>query len=257
MAASNEFVAAKSLGISPLSMVWPGLGLAFLLSLLAVWLNDVAVSWGRAGVERVIVQSAEQIAYGMLRTHRVYSDKRFSINVKRVDGRKLVRPTITMHGQGDKPTIVLTAEHAELRHNPKDNTLILVMFNGTIDVEGQVTAYFPGREERVVPLNDTDTDALHKKPSYCPLWKIPDELADQRREIRDLEESLAIETAFELLSGDFASLDGESWQTKQGSLAGANLRMHRLTTEPWRRWANGFRLFFLLHGRGAARNSSA
>ncbi len=49
MAGSNEVVALKSLGISPLVILLPTYVLAFVLSLLTVCLNDVAVSWGATG----------------------------------------------------------------------------------------------------------------------------------------------------------------------------------------------------------------
>ena len=78
-----------------LSFLAPGFILAFLVSLTAVWLNDVAASWGRQGVQRVVLQSVEQIAYGMLRTQRAYSTEQFSIHVADVEGRKLIRPLLT------------------------------------------------------------------------------------------------------------------------------------------------------------------
>ncbi len=92
MSAANEVVAIKSLGISPMTLMWPILTIAFVLSVGVVWLNDVAVSWGRLGTERVILQSLEQIVYGMLRTHRSYASPRFSVNVKGVEGEVLLRP---------------------------------------------------------------------------------------------------------------------------------------------------------------------
>lgn len=49
IASSNEIVAVKSLGISPMVMIWPTLILATVVSFSAVVLNDVAVSWGRGG----------------------------------------------------------------------------------------------------------------------------------------------------------------------------------------------------------------
>ncbi|MBI2481520.1 MAG: LptF/LptG family permease, partial [Planctomycetia bacterium] len=72
MSAMNEVTAVKSLGISPMSLLWPALLFSFLISLGAVWLNDVA-AWGRIGLKRVALESAEQIAYGMLRSSRSYS----------------------------------------------------------------------------------------------------------------------------------------------------------------------------------------
>src|SRR5690606_13687447 len=67
LASGNEVVAVKASGISPMQLFWPVLVLAFLLSLLTVWLNDVAVSWGRQGMARVVIESVEEIAYSRLR----------------------------------------------------------------------------------------------------------------------------------------------------------------------------------------------
>jgi len=92
----NEVVAAKSLGISPMALLWPTLVAAFLISLVTVWLNDLAVSWGRLGAQRVVLEAVEEIAYNMLKSQGGYSSPRFSINVRRVEERRLFRPTITL-----------------------------------------------------------------------------------------------------------------------------------------------------------------
>ncbi|MCH8252900.1 MAG: LptF/LptG family permease [Planctomycetes bacterium] len=103
MSAHNEISAIKSLGISPWVIIFPGLVLAFLFSLLTVWLNDVAVSWGRHGMQRVVIESIEQIAYSKLRTQKAYSTPNFSISVKRVVDKTLIRPTLVLQGSGDSP----------------------------------------------------------------------------------------------------------------------------------------------------------
>ena len=245
MSASNEIVATKSLGISPMSLMWPALGMSFCVSLVAVWLNDIAVSWGQVGVQRVAIQSVEEIAYGMLRTQRSYSSDQFSINVKNVKDRKLVQPTITFYGSGDAPTILLVAEEAELKFNPDEETLSVFLTNGMVDVEGEVTGYFDDRIERVIPLGDTEKDKKREdSPSRCPMWRISSESAAQRQAIRTLEETLAVEAAYSLSTGDFAALASDRWQSRERELRIARERLYRLKTEPWRRWANGFSCFF-------------
>ncbi len=240
MAAANEVVAVKSLGISPMTLIWPALVLSFVLSLATVWLNDVAVSWGRTGIQRVIIQSVEQIAYGMLRTQRSYSNRRFSINVKRVDGRKLVLPIIIFQGSGDSPSITLTAQEAELRFNPETNLLVFSMKNGSMDVGGQASLVFTDTFQHQVPLSDASRDDIAGGPSDCPLWRIPREIANQRQQIERLEQSQAASAAYEMLTGDFDALAGQSWDARHAELQKARERLFRLQTEPWRRWANGF-----------------
>src|ERR1044071_2731588 len=102
MSADNEIVAAKALGITPVVLLWPAWIVAFGVSLVGVWLTDLAFSWGAVGAQRVVIQSVEEIAYGMLRTQRSYANQRFSIVVKDVQGRKLIRPI--MHFQASKDT---------------------------------------------------------------------------------------------------------------------------------------------------------
>ena len=101
MAGFNELIAVKSLGISPLEVLMPALVLGFLLSLVACWLNDVAVSWGRWGIQREVTSALGEIALNMLRTQQSYQfPGRFAISVKDVDGDRLVGVTVSMPGTG-------------------------------------------------------------------------------------------------------------------------------------------------------------
>ena len=90
----QEIVAIKSMGISPMALVWPTLILATVVSFSAVLLNDIAVSWGRLGVQRIFIESIEEIVYGQLRMQRTYSTGNLSITVPRVEGRTLIQPIL-------------------------------------------------------------------------------------------------------------------------------------------------------------------
>jgi len=251
MSASNEVTAMKALGISPMRSLLPALGLAFFVSLVAVWLNDVAVSWGRKGMQRVVLHSVEQIAYGMLRTQRSYSTPQFSINVKRVDDRKLIRPMICCHSRDDSPPIVVNAEEAELQLDQDDGVLNVFLTNGEVSVGNEVTLRFPNKTiKHEFPL----TDAARKGdtsggPSSLPLWQITPEIREQRAAIEQLEQQFAVEAAHQMLTGDMLGLTSADWQSRYAQLDAGRGRLHRLRTEPWRRWANGFScLFFVMVG---------
>ena len=114
LSASNELAAIKSLGISPAVVIRPALLLAFLVSLGTVWLIDIAFTWGYAGIQRVVLDSAEEIAYSVLRTQRTYRTKQFSICVARVVDRRLLQMTITLD-RADGQTMTMTAREAQLR----------------------------------------------------------------------------------------------------------------------------------------------
>ena len=250
IAADNEVVAAQSVGISPLAFLMPGFVLAFLISLGAVWLNDVASSWGQRGMHRVILQSVEQIAYGMLRTHRAYSTERFSINVADVVGRRLIHPTVTFHASEDSPPFTLTAEEAELRLTPDRSALSIWLMNSAFDWGDDWAGDIPGVAVQEIPL----TAALRRgeqlgNASDVAMHKIPARIQSQQRHVRQLRQQYAAQAAYQMLSGDFDALTSPHWNTLQKRLQHAEGELYRLELVRWRRWANGFScLCFVLVG---------
>jgi len=249
MSASNEITALKAAGISPLAAIWPALGLAIGMSLVSVWINDVAVSWGRDGVRRVIVGSVEEIIYGRLRQQRSYSTEKLSINVKGVEGRKLVRPTLSFQPGGEAAPVTVSAAEAEMRADPQSATLTITCRNGTLHV-GEVKAVFPDTIERVVPLDAVSRkETASTSPSEIPLAGFAKARADQVALLGQIRQLAAAKTAIGMFTGRLwqttpASAESERQQSKQ-----AVNRLNRIIMEPWRRWANGFScLCFVLVG---------
>jgi lipopolysaccharide export system permease protein len=223
-------------------------GLAFFLSLWAVWLNDVAVSWGYDGAARVVIEAVEDIAYGRLRQQHSYSAHQFSINVGDVDGKRLIRPTISLQGSGDSPPRTITCEEASLHADLQAGTLTITCYNGTVEV-GDFSFSFLNAQKIDIPLDDANRRSGGKSPSYLPMCVIPQEKADQRKRIQSLQQQLAAKAAFQMITGDFSGLEKSNWASDEHELIDAQQRMYRLDTEPPRRWANGFScLCFVLVG---------
>ena len=249
MSAVNEFVAVKSLGISPLALVWPTLVFAFVISLLSVAINDVAATWGREGAQRVVLQSLEQIVYGTLRTHRSYrtSNGRVSMSVRRVDGRQLIQPTMSFQSADGQRTVTLTAERAELRGDPIQDKLGIYMWNTVMEFDDRTSAYYPDELRYEIPLRDAVRNSSSvKHPTEYASREIPDEVALQLNQIAQREQGLAALAAGQLLTGDFAALKSSRWAGAYQDLAGHSMRLNRLYTEPWRRWSEGFSCFFFV-----------
>lgn len=247
MSAANEMVAVKSLGISPMALLWPGLALSFLISLSAVWLNDLAASWGREGIQRVIMDSVEQIVYGTLRTHRSHrASDRLAITVRRVDGRKLIQPTITTQDARGR-TMTITAREAELQSRPEHNALMLRLWDPVIESGDRGRLTWPGVLEQEIPLRDATKGADQgKHPADYALRQIPTEVIAQQKRIQEQEQSMATIAACQLLTGDFAGLTRQQWSNRHQILEASHGRLYRLNSEPWRRWANGFSCFFFV-----------
>lgn len=246
----GEIVALKSAGINPLSVLWPVFALAGIISLGTVWLNDVAVSWGYQGVQREVLIAVEDIVYGMLRTQRSYSTPQFSVTVKRVEGRKLINPTFRFQPAGEKPGFTISADWAELRWNSEESGLTISFFNSIMDVEGRASMELPGLFEMVVPLDEAARKVgSGVSPSHVALRDIPTRLAQTRLAIKQGEQAVAAEAAWRLLSGDLAKLTSGPLTPAAQNLSGRRDDLHKLLTEPPRRWANGFScLCFVLVG---------
>ena len=241
MSGANEVVAAKALGISPMAILRPTFIAAFLLSLVTVWLNDLAVSWGRNGMQRVVVEAVEEIAYSMLRAQKSYSSPSFAINVRQVEGRTLLRPTLSLQARDDNPAVTITAEEAELQSDHAAGVLKIILRNGTLTVADKVTVRFPDVYEQEVQLRDASrAKNISGLPSWEALRAIPGQIAEQKETVEQLEKEMAARAAYQMLCGDFQDLTDREWQARARHLMLAQGRLYRLQTEPHRRWSAGF-----------------
>jgi lipopolysaccharide export system permease protein len=246
LSAMNEVVAVKSSGISPMVLLWPVFVVSILLSMVSVWMNDAAVTWGRIGMQRVIIESVEQIAYSMLRTQKSYATRDMAMNVRTVEGRRLVKPTFTFQQGGDGDTITITADEAELSSDLAKGTLTIRFYNAIIDVGnsgGGIT--WPGTYEHVVDFNDFSKRGEESGgPSNTAMGQLPTEIAKQEQEIVRLEKEAAAMTALALMTGRFEAVSHPAWKTRSDAdIAAARTQLHRYETESPRRWANGASCF--------------
>jgi len=259
MSATNELIALKSLGLSPMIVIWPALMLATLLSFSTVWLNDLAVSWGFHGVQRVVIDALEDIAYGMLRTHKSFNSATFSVTVRAVEGKKLIAPNFSLPSGDDSGPVSLWAKYAYLHSTPGSGKLTIELYDSTID-SPTLHANHPGRFEREIEVGPGG-GKVDKSPAHLALYEIPAALARQREEIEQVEERMVALAGFQSFTGDFDALWGGSWKGDSESLRRSSFELYRLQTEPPRRWAAGFScLCFALVGTAMAirmKNSDA
>lgn len=241
VAAANEIVACKALGISPWGLVWPSLVFAGFISLGTVLLNDIAVSWGRAGVAKVALESFEEIVYGRLQTKGSFSRERLRINARGVDGKTIVGPIIQFRNGGSSHWTVITAREATLAADLSSRSVVVRL----VDTEGDGLAGWsvtlPGEFERRFALEEFTGRPRHgKSTSDYALREIGPSTIEQIATIDQIEQELAAEAGFALLTGKFDRLSDEAWRPGERRLSGAERKLVRLKTEPHRRWANGF-----------------
>ncbi|MCA9102193.1 MAG: LptF/LptG family permease, partial [Planctomycetales bacterium] len=183
MSSSNEIVAIKSLGIHPKTVLMPVGVIVFVLSLATVWLNDLAVSWGRQGIRQVALESVEEIALSALRTQGSYSTNKFAINVRSVDGRRLIKPIIMFEADGDSDNVTIRAEEAELRADPAGGVLSIVLRDGNASFSDGGSVEFPDQIPYNIDLNDfSRAGREYRGPSNLSLREIREATPAKRRE---------------------------------------------------------------------------
>jgi lipopolysaccharide export system permease protein len=248
IAANNEIIAVKSMGISPLKLIWPVVVLGVCLSFTAVLLNDLAVSWGRAGVQRVILESLEDIAYGRLQTVRSFSTERLQVNVRRVEGRRLIGPII-QHGKGSGRPDLITADEGELAADLEHGSVKVKLINADGDLGGWNVVH-PGEFERQFSLAEfMGRDLGSKSPSAYALREIAGAKTAQSEAMGRMRQAMAADAGYALVLGRLEELSDAAWQPRQELLRNAQRTLYRLGAEPHRRWTNGFScLGFVLIG---------
>ena len=237
LSAFNEVVATKSLGISPWVLARPALVLAAITSLGAAALNDIATSWGRLGVQRVFVESLEEVIYGQLRLHGAYAHEGVQITVRRVVGRRLVRPTLTVQGRDGAEPITVSAEAAELRTSPERHTLTVLFQN--IDVDGPIRYSDPTVVEHQIDLDELFGDESRRPANYA-LSEIGAEKLRTRARLDRHRQDAPANSMMAMMTGDFERISTEEWAPLEASIRGEERRLLRLGVEPHRRWSTGF-----------------
>ncbi len=249
MASTNEVVAIKAQGISPWAILWPTFVFAFFLSLVAVWLNDVAAGWGREGAKRVVIESVEEIVYSRLAQHQSYSSPMFSIIVKGVEGHRLIEPVFTIAASENSDAITITSRWAEVKSDLAKKELTLICFDGSLKA-GEVRYSFRNKPlPYTLPLDEASKRGGRVSPQGIPLNRIARETEAEKQLVQSIGEQMALDAGTDMIVGNFAALTGSRWSKDQTYLGDESERMYRLLIEPARRWANGFScLFFVLIG---------
>ena len=242
MSGANEIVAVKALGISPLVLLRPVFTFAFLLSLLTVWLNDLSVSWGRVNIQQVGLGAVEEIVYSMLQAKCAYTASGFSINVRGVDGRRLLQPTVTIQGRGSSPNVTIRAEEAELRSDRSEGMLTLILRNGIIEM-GKMRVQFPDVHVQEIPLAEASR-AKPSGPAGIALRSIRERTNQLQTDLRRHEANMVALAACQMVSGDFGDFAGDQWKAAEDGRADLLNQLYRLLAEPHRRWSGGFCCLF-------------
>jgi lipopolysaccharide export system permease protein len=243
MSGNNEVIALKSLGIPPYAFLWPVMVLGIFVSLFAVWLNEMAVTWGRSGINTVVYLSAEDILLKQLRRNHTFEteSRDITIMVKGVENRRLISPTITLKN----PPSTIEAQSAELKINFTEQTLTVLL--NSVKVEGAGAKYTGHNRTILIALpqivRDTNSERSISNMGFKQLTAETDTVQE------NLDKKRRIIAAQKVFAAGMGTID--AWSTPQiNRLNNENQvllkRLKRITAEHPRRWATSFSCFFFI-----------
>ena len=189
---------------------------------------EIAATQCRPAFKRVMAESIEEIVYSVLQKNRSIDRDQFSITVKAVEKRKLIRPTITIYGP---PRLTITAAEAELHWDWEKHCLRFIYRDGVVDYQEGKSNYSvtnSGVSEYDLPVEVPKPPRYHR--DYVALGNIAAlvaELQDTRRKL-------------EVLRGPNRILGVPESPADAERLTDLSQQIYALRAEPYRRWANGF-----------------
>jgi lipopolysaccharide export system permease protein len=245
MSGNNEITALKALGVSPTAFLMPVFVIAIIVSIIGVGINELAITWGRKGINAIAYHNAENILFGPLeKTHRFETDnKQLTIVVKGVDGqRRLIEPTIMFK----KESATIEAQSAKITINFDTEILTLELKDMRVSGDKGQFALSGGDQTISIPLSEFVPTSESNRPSDMGLSRIDEE---KRKAGDEIERQQRIIAAHKTFAASMGSID--AWTLPKIDNARATIRslqshQNRLSVESPRRWATGFCCFFFV-----------
>lgn len=246
MSGDNEITATKAAGISVLAVLWPSFILGAILSLGTLVLTDQFIPWACSNIDNVITQELENIFLDRLRATNQFNDidHGMSITVLRVEGKRLIGPTIQFTPAGGS-TVTIQAREATIKFDLEKQQVWLNLFKAEMKTAGAASVVME-HEKQAFPLPGSDEQT---KARQMTIRNIRRELTDIDHNREDLENRRICEIVFALTRGDFERLAQPEFRNLTPLLQQVQTRYNKLNTEIHSRIAMACSCFcFVLFG---------
>ncbi|MDO5554447.1 MAG: LptF/LptG family permease [Planctomycetia bacterium] len=242
MAGSNEIIALKAMGIAPWRALMPLWIFVFLMSLVSVWMNDQALSWGRREMARVVVEGTEATILSKLTKDRKFAvpDGSFAIEVADVepDG-LLIEPYLSSKG-----SLQGTASTARLFVDFSSDIPSVKIHLTNAQIENEVTnVLLPNEFVYEIPLEKL---ARSNYRADVPMSQIPQHLQEIEARRTSLHRRMAAKATFALTLGNVREFANGDWVHRQQEEESLDYERSRALLAKPRRWASGFACFFFV-----------
>ncbi len=250
LSGDHEVTAAKSGGISVMTLLWPALILGGLLSGLSLFLTDQVIPWAETQIEKTIVRAMEDILYEKLRSGNGFRDPKsgLSITVESVEGQELIRPIIVVRtrrkGNNPERTITLRAESASIQLQNRDRSVVVIVRARNIYSSLSDNQSLRDNSEKVFSF-PWQAEARSLKARYLAVSEIDAKMKEVNRERIEARDRQFVESAMALTLGQYDTLVSPTL-SGQAKLAERTGWYNKLFTEKHSRIALAFSCFFFV-----------
>lgn len=244
MAGDCEIIAVRAAGIHIMHLMWPALCLGGSLSLIVYVLSDQVTPWAFQQIENIVALAMEDIFLDKLRSENQINDKDngFTIVVTDVKGRTLIQPTIRYLPRDGMPTTI-TAKEAYVEFDMKKQQvgLTLVGIRGNFDGPHR-TGYMNYKKIDYALPKATGSAGLRGQRSQ----DLRKDLDTHFKQLTELYQRQAVETAFALAQGDLATFRCEGFERHKMWMGVVVNKMRILRSEYHSRIAMSVSTFFVV-----------
>lgn len=243
MSGMNEMIALKAMGVAPWRVFLPTWILAFGISLFAVWMNDLAFSWGLPNAARVAIEGTEAMILGRLASEGKFSDNDGNISLS-VSGMTqdgvMLQPTFSgkkFSGEGIAERGRLTVDFT------KEEPSIRIELTDVIFKNDQGTGLLPQTMTFEYPLAQFGFGRSRGDP---PMAKIDETIAEFQAEKDRARRRLAALASFALATGNLSFAGSDQWYWQKENEWYIDRQITRCALAKPRRISSGFSCFFFI-----------
>ncbi len=245
MGADQEILALKSMGICPVKLIYPLLIISIPISYLCWCVNDISPLCREMGIRNVILNSADEIAYNMLKSGGEIINNMLFIKVESVDKNRLISPEIRYQTNSRSESFYIRAKEARIFSDKQKRELIIELSEGTFN-SGETNGSFQNKENVRFPIDSILPSDDLESATNATSNKIKDFVKVMKKEIQKNKQTIAAEASIVYLTGNYDDFNNEIFNFNQQKLQANTENLQKTLIEPYRRFTLGFACLCLL-----------
>lgn len=240
MGAENEITVLKSSGIQPIRLVYPLLAMAFVLSFGAWYINDISAICRERGIRNVLLNGAEDIVKGMLKSNGEITTRQLRIKVDSVENNGYLRG-VSIHYMPSPTSTPIDIEAQTARiQTDKIRREFIIELSKCMFRRGNTTGTFYRSERYPIPIDAFLAGDAASNITNAPMMQMIKQFAVLEKNIKETQENIAGDTSVILLTGEYSMYNSDFIKSARSNLKNYTNTRKKASIEPYRRFTMGF-----------------